>query len=225
MRWFFMVLLIFGCVSNQKTEKEELTRRIQQEMEEADRLYQQGDYEGALRLREGLLKRHPTHPLVHNQYFYLWLGDCYFVMRRYIKAWDAYSEAAKLAFEGLKEAREKILSARDVQEARRWRKLADERLRPGLSAAHRRLAQVLMMKRKWDAALRHIELALDIYPDDLRAMYLRARILEKAGRDARGAWRGFLEAVRRAPKIDLLSYDIGQKEISEAEAKLGGSSR
>ena len=218
-------MLFLGCASGQKKSPEELARLIQQRMEEADRLYQQGDYEGALRVRKALLQEYPNHPLVNNHYFYLWLGDCYMALKRYVEAWDSYSEAAKIALAGLEDVRRRIASAQSVREAKRWRKLADERLRPGLSAAHRRLARVLAAKKEWDAALRQLELALDICPEDVKALYLRARFLEEAGRDARGAWRGFLEAVKRTPEVDLAAYGIGDREISEAQTRLGGSPR
>ena len=225
MRVVLVVLIAVGCASNPRKEREELAKLIQSRMDAANRLFEAGDYEGSLRVRKELLRRYPAHPLVHNHYFYLWLGDCYMRLGRYVDAWDAYGEAAKVAAAELEDARQKVLSAPNPQEAKRWRKLVDDRLRPGLAAAHRRLAKVLSAKKQWDAALKQIEYAITICPEDLRALYLRARILEKAGRDARGAWRGFLEAAKRAPEMDLAAYNIGEKEISEAEAKLGGSSK
>jgi len=222
MRWLLVAGLLLGCASNPQREREELARRIQEQIRLSNSLYESGDYEGALRVSRRLIKEYPNHPLVHNHYFYLWVGDCYMALKKYLDAWDAYSEAAKIAAAGLEDVRKKILGAGNPQEAKRWRKLADERLRPGLAAAHRRLAKVLAARRKWDAALRQIDFALNICPEDLRALYLRAKVLEMAGRDARGAWRGFLEAAKRAPEFDLATYDIGEKELSEAEAKLGG---
>jgi tetratricopeptide (TPR) repeat protein len=103
---------------------------------------------------------------------------------------------------------EAMVTSDRYDDAERWTAIA-ERRRPNPGLLHFRIGRLLLMRRKPDAALAHLQRALELNPDEPRVEYALGQALVDAGRPAE-AVPHLRKALAAGVRVDLAGFDLAR---------------